>query len=979
MTMDDDERYTQSGDPSSAIFDDSKASIRPDFIGTKEASTNSLRNAEENFAIQSSGAKSANSSGGNISSTKKAEENSNNPNGFANKVTGQNGPTKTTKGKAKGRNKGPIIAIIISLFGMGGLMSASQAFMPFSLISQFQEHFDSIGTSQNRRSNYFLKHQLDHGLVKDPINAKIFSKDKFKISDRQRKKLARQNIEVNDEYEIGGKKRTVMEYTDAKGNKSIVVADKSLADADNGIFYFKDLYDADSNFRNSYFEGAKTWRGAVGAWFDDMTEKLLKAIGISRGKWASFDAKTNDLDDVKNTLDKSAGELETKGKMKDTDIDEVDDGTDPNTGEPKKKLEANTSDIDPNLKASDSPSDLKTKLNNIVESKIGKAANGVADIANIACVAADVIGAVGLIVAAAEMGQVLQVASGIFESFQKAQIGDGEQSPIHDLSNQLTTKAVTKHYKDDYDPITNPSSIEETEGSAMEAKGISSLYGGTAVDGNDPSVKTFNIWGHIQSSLGAVGIAMNSFMACTYAKMAAATVNIIGDGITAVGCILSGGLGCLVAAFGKGMGIAAAIQLLAGPIVSFFLPKIANFFTRNLTENLLGVDLGNAIASGGHAYMGKNGQYGGNSVASKDSLLAYMIENEAVVAENARYERETRSPFDVTSQYTFLGSILNNLAPYQSRFSSLTGIVSSIGKVTAKSFSTLIPGASAAELATTVSENAKNTAENCPFLDSIGGVGDAFCNPYFITDTTTLEEDPTEIIEELNNDDQFENSDQESEVPIIKDDSKLARYIVYCGQRESTFGIADQNIAGRFDASTGNSTADGLLGVVPFVGDTMDIFSNGTRVRNMGYITGEACVTGAKAPAGSDWPSWKETKKYQRFVEDQRLLENMGLIEKSSVTAYLEEYYEKHPLDNSYEGILARRSGLTKDQVIAYLDKLDYLAKVVDYDPTNKAPILKQEAQKLYRFHVDSEDNAEYILGVNNYYIEDRKIKNFAV
>ena len=105
----------------------------------------------------------------------------------------------------------------------------------------------------------------------------------------------------------------------------------------------------------------------------------------------------------------------------------------------------------------------------------------------------------------------------------------------------------------------------------------------------------------------------------------------------------------------------------------------------------------------------------------------------------------------------------------------------------------------------------------------------------------------------------------------------------------------------------------------------------------------------------------------------------MGLVEKSSVTAYLEEYYEKHPLDNSYEGILARRSGLTKKQVVAYLDKLDYLAKVVDYDPTNKAPILKQEAQKLYRFHVDSEDNAEYILGVNNYYIEDRKIKNFAV
>ena len=97
------------------------------------------------------------------------------------------------------------------------------------------------------------------------------------------------------------------------------------------------------------------------------------------------------------------------------------------------------------------------------------------------------------------------------------------------------------------------------------------------------------------------------------------------------------------------------------------------------------------------------------------------------------------------------------------------------------------------------------------------------------------------------------------------------------------------------------------------------------------------------------------------------------------IIPFIVQNADKHPLDNSYEGVLARRSGLTKDQVIAYLDKLDYLAKVVDYDPTNKAPILKQEAQTLYRFHVNSEDNAEYILGVNNYYIEDRKIKNFAV
>ena len=119
--------------------------------------------------------------------------------------------------------------------------------------------------------------------------------------------------------------------------------------------------------------------------------------------------------------------------------------------------------------------------------------------------------------------------------------------------------------------------------------------------------------------------------------------------------------------------------------------------------------------------------------------------------------------------------------------------------------------------------------------------------------------------------------------------------------------------------------------------------------------------------------------KYQCFAEDQRLLENMGLTEKSSVTAYLEKYYEEHPLDNSYEGILARRSGLTKEQVIAYLDELDYLAKISEYDPTGKTPILENEVrQDDYQLIIESEDKSEYLLGLNIFYAEEHRIRNFA-
>ena len=79
------------------------------------------------------------------------------------------------------------------------------------------------------------------------------------------------------------------------------------------------------------------------------------------------------------------------------------------------------------------------------------------------------------------------------------------------------------------------------------------------------------------------------------------------------------------------------------------------------------------------------------------------------------------------------------------------------------------------------------------------------------------------------------------------------------------------------------------------------------------------------------------------FFAYQRLLENMGLVEKSSVTAYLEEYYEKHPLDNSYGGVLARRSGLTKENVIALLNYAEDLVFLANYNSANYNPLHTNE------------------------------------
>ena len=99
--------------------------------------------------------------------------------------------------------------------------------------------------------------------------------------------------------------------------------------------------------------------------------------------------------------------------------------------------------------------------------------------------------------------------------------------------------------------------------------------------------------------------------------------------------------------------------------------------------------------------------------------------------------------------------------------------------------------------------------------------------------------------------------------------------------------------------------------------------------------------------------------KYQRFIEDQRLLENMGLIEKSSVTAFLEDYYEKHPLDNSFEGVLARKTGLTKENVIATVDTINYLTFIADYNPDGFYPLNYQTPEE-DEVHIEDKGYVDY-------------------
>jgi hypothetical protein len=210
-----------------------------------------------------------------------------------------------------------------------------------------------------------------------------------------------------------------------------------------------------------------------------------------------------------------------------------------------------------------------------------------------------------------------------------------------------------------------------------------------------------------------------------------------------------------------------------------------------------------------------------------------------------------------------------------------------------------------------------------------------------------MDAQPAEVINSIDDKNLIANSNGE---PEIKEDSKLAKYIVYCGQRSSPWGVADQNIASEVDTagSVGGTVGSSIIGAIPIVGDGFDIVSNEQKYENMGWISGESCVVGNDNGDGKYDSSigWKEAKKYQRFIEDQRLAEAEGIIEESAVTKYLASYYEKHPLDNSFEGVLARNSGYTKETVEDVLAILELSTWLADYDPSTYAPYVKNELHK---------------------------------
>ncbi len=818
-------------------------------------------------------------------------------------------PKKGTKGRFKGRFRkgGPITAIILSIFGFGGMMLGAQAFQPFAIVENLRDSFNSMHVSTERRSAKLLKRMLDSDGVKSPVKGSIFGSNKFKISEKQRTKLAEQGIEVVDDYDVNGKKQTVMMMDDGAGGKKVITADN-----------FESNYRSNTKFKSAYSAGSQTWRGQFANWFGSKTNSFLSNNKLTRGIWNNF----------KEEKEKAGGTLRNgidtmKQKIKEKVIKGTGGGIDRRgTQEEDETIKDKNSSANAESKA-----EVEKKLNNIK----GKISAGV----TVGCGVADFVGVVGLLVVAAQVGQILQVTSGYLEAIDKTKAGYGDDAPINEIMTTLNESVKVDHevisatsngktVTDEGESMTVGAEPETKPGekkSAMQSAGMAALFGNGYVNPNDASVQSFNFLSSTNTILAGVGVASNAFAACTIARMAEAGVSAVLNFIPGVN------IGKQIIQIGAGI----TLSLVISGVISMITPWVVKALTQDLVTNLVGEDLGNVLMYGGNAYQGDVHKTNGGSLSSKEAYTRFAVVQQQVIAEDAEIERETLSPFDITSKNTFMGAIMTQLMSFNTA-SSLTGMFTTGSSVVSSSLVAMTP--TVAATSTRIAETLPNEdeyAQTCPYLASIGAVGDSFCNPYIVTDVNTMDMDPAEVVNAIA--DNFEDTETSDGNVKIKQDSDLMKYIKYCGERTSGFGVYDASVSGDM-TGTGNATADSIIGAVPVLGEWQDIKDNGTIYANLGYINGESCVVGNDAANSA--PNWGTGQYYQRFIEDQSLMESMGLINESAVTTALNEYYEENPLDDSYEGYLARWSGLSKETVSDTLDVLAYYEYINEYDPSER-------------------------------------------
>lgn len=212
-----------------------------------------------------------------------------------------------------------------------------------------------------------------------------------------------------------------------------------------------------------------------------------------------------------------------------------------------------------------------------------------------------------------------------------------------------------------------------------------------------------------------------------------------GTAIAFLLAIPTGGISLSALLLGVAQGVATsiAVQQIGEWVTSQFQGAVTKIPVSSKTK---GGNMGEAITSGFSAYHSKTAASSGIAMATVNTAKNAAAAQRVFIAKKAEEERATRSPFDVSSPYTFLGSIIFKAWPYQTKANTLMGKISALFGV-AKSLTASIMPTSQAFAAV----NDELMFTSCPDVnyqtmsnESRKVAFDIYCNPVHVPPISVL-------------------------------------------------------------------------------------------------------------------------------------------------------------------------------------------------------------------------------------------------
>ncbi len=879
---------------------------------------------------------------------------------FLNQVSGKKGKTK---GGRFTKRFAPLL-LIMALTGAGAIgVGFSQVMMPFHVVESLTEMTDGSFTARQARMPRLVRWMFNMEMETDAttkakswFNLKDSSKLRYRKSiksERVQNRLKAEGIDVDTD---GG--TTVLKYHQADGSIRTVTADE-----------YTELWRNDSDFRNRMNRGGRSFLGRIAAHIDLTLANFLNSHNLTKNLFKNWINKVYDTEGQTVRLHNVIEERKPKTTGNTGAIVADDDGGDDTAA----KIKGET-DIDADMDAST----MKTKYTEMV-SNIANLATGAV------CGTAAVLSAVTAAKVVIAYENARGAFSGIAESVDKVKAGNGNESPINASADTMMKR--------------------DADGRTMlQSESMKwALSGGTYTpDKNAEDVKSSSIDAIYRDGVG--GIA-NGIIASTNFIIGCAVANVVTSAISVIADIASLG------AFSVGkflIGTAVAIGVTEG--MNLLVDKLVENAKTNFCLDVSGPNAGACMYLGALKYNGQNFQAGGGSPATKEKAEGFYDAYKVALADEAELIRSTKSPFDVSSSHTFLGSIVSKIGFLSLEMPSLSSVASSLTNLARTSLTSLLPSASAVEKFSYFSNQLRDDCANLQFGD-IQALGDLNCEPAFITDQSVNTQvsketgrsgiDPEEVFAKLKEADSFEVNDNgtlkkqdgngkltdsEDGVEIIKEDSLLGKYISYCPYRSSPFGHVDQNIMTKESQFLIDTTKDtGIIGKIknwlktlvnnlPIIGEIIDATEAEKQINTIGWSSGANCVarndgansamnvtaidssTGEKTSGGLTTitlTSWNDFMRYaQAYVADDRFMQTSY----ENYVSPVQLFAEKHGLvesdnDLSEVAYLAKYTGYTEENMKIALNELEYWTYIAQYEPEGKGPVVKtEEVESVYDF-----------------------------